>query len=75
MKECMEEIKEISKNLPEGEELPFERKSDIMMEYAKKYRNLTQRPINTKNPDGSYDDFLEQRRPFIAPNPHSPGTH
>lgn len=75
MEEYKEQLIEESKNLPVGLELPFERKSDLFFQYVKKYRDFTQRPVSTKNPDGSYDDYLEQRRPFIAPNPHDSGSH
>lgn len=56
----------------EGGKVPFERMNEIMAHVFRKAR--AQKGPADKNEDGEFNDFLEQRRPFTAPNP-SGATH
>ena len=52
--------------------MPFDRMNEILQHVFRKARAEISKP--DKNEDGEFNDFLETRRPFVAPNP-SGATH
>eukprot|EP01017_Pseudomicrothorax_dubius_P001819 TRINITY_DN0_c666_g1_i1.p1 TRINITY_DN0_c666_g1~~TRINITY_DN0_c666_g1_i1.p1 ORF type:complete len:140 (+),score=57.45 TRINITY_DN0_c666_g1_i1:2-421(+) len=57
--------------LAEGEELSVERLTDIVLNVLRKARAQQRRPAqDSRGPDGNIQDYLEVRRPFIAPTPN-----
>lgn len=58
-------IKEEQKRVGDAR-IPYERYSEIYADCLRRLRAETSRPTFDKN--GNYQDFLEVRRPFIAPN-------
>jgi hypothetical protein len=63
-------IAEEEAKLPEGEKLSTDKTADIILHAIRKARAGIQRPAtDSRGPDGNINDYLEQRRPFIAPTP------
>ncbi|CAK87855.1 unnamed protein product (macronuclear) [Paramecium tetraurelia] len=68
-------VKDEKAKLGAGKQLSIERTAEIVMNVMRQLRAAQQRPnLNNRRADGEFDDFLEQRRPFTAPNNQS-ATH
>jgi len=58
--------------LREGQTLSIERMTTILLHTFRKARAGESRPSqDSRGPDGNINDYVEKRRPFIAPNPNS----
>ena len=62
-----------SKKLPAGEKLSLERMTEIIMQVGRQIR-AAEGHLPTRNSEGEFNDFSEQRRPFTSANSGSPGT-
>ena len=62
-------IKQEQERVGEHNKIPFERYMHIRGEALRRMRSETKRNGIDKN--GEFDDFVEVRRPFIAPNNES----
>lgn len=62
-----------SKKLPAGEKMSLERMTEIIMQVGRQIR-AAQGNLPTRNSEGEFNDFLEQRRPFTEANTGAPGT-
>ncbi|CAK89553.1 unnamed protein product (macronuclear) [Paramecium tetraurelia] len=68
-------VKDEKAKLGAGKQLSIEKTAEIVMNVMRQLRAAQQRPhLNNRRADGEFDDFLEQRRPFTAPNNQS-ATH
>jgi hypothetical protein len=62
-------VKEEQKRVGEGNKIPFERFMDIYTDALRRLKAETRRPTDpTVDKHGEVQDFVEVRRPFIAPN-------
>jgi len=62
-----------TKKLPVGEKLSLERMTEIILQVGRQIR-ASQGNVPTRNSEGEFNDFLEQRRPFVSANTGAPGT-
>jgi len=68
-------VKQEQAKYGEGEKIPIERMTEILYHVFDKSRAQMKRPSqDARGPDGNINDYLEQRRPFIAPT-HESHTH
>jgi len=64
-------VKQEESKLPEGEKLSVDRVADIILHVMRKARAQKKRPAqDNRGPDGNINDYLEHRRPFLAPTPN-----
>jgi len=64
-------VKEEETKLAEGEKLSLDKLTDIVFHVMRKARAQQRRPTqDNRGPDGNIYDYLEQRRPFLAPTPN-----
>lgn len=71
--ELEKEAKSEEKKLGPGEKLSIEKLAEIYVRVSRVANQAMQRN-GARKEDGEFNDFLEKRRPFVAPNPVS-STH
>ena len=68
-------VKKEKERIGPGERITFDRFMEFYAETYKKMKAETSRPGSQLDSNGDYKDFLEVRRPFIAPDNNAVGSH